>query len=273
MPADHIMVLLGTGIVVALAQGVLGLGGAFIMVPVLVAIFTRQDIPADTAVKLAIGSNLLVVLTTAISSSVAHHREGSVWWKAAVILGISGAVGALIGSILTSQLISGEVLKPAFGVLTILVGIRMLISNGSKNEGEPEDNPMVWLIWGFPAGLVVGVIGVGGGILFVPIMTTVFRFSMHRAVGTSTGTMLLTASAGTLGYVLNGLSVSGLPAYSIGYVNLTAWVCLAATSIGTAQIAARVAHKLQEKVIRIIFVILMLYMGLGMIGLFEWPGF
>ena len=103
----------------------------------------------------------------------------------------------------------------------------------------------------------------------VPIMAVALKFKMHRAVGTSTGLMMFTSTAGALGYILNGMGVSGLPAYSIGYFNLPVWICLAATSVGMAQVGARVAHRLTARILRIIFVVVMFYMGLKMIGVFD----
>ena len=269
MPATDILILLGTGVGVGLAQGILGVGGGFIMVPVLVTLFQRQGLPIDIAIPLAFGSSLLVIFTTAVSSSWAHHRERDVWWKAAVVMGIAGAAGATAGSTLTSQVISGEVMKSVFGAVVILAGLRMLLWVGPKSEGEPQKNPIIWLAWGFPTGVIVGLIGIGGGIIAVPIMVTIFRFKMHRAVGTSNGMMLFTASAGALGYLLNGLEASGLPQYSVGYVSLLAWICLATTSVTAAQIGAKLGHRLTEQVVRVLFVLLMFYIGLDMLGIFD----
>jgi uncharacterized membrane protein YfcA len=269
MPAIDILILLGTGVGVGLAQGILGVGGGFIMVPVLVALFQRQGFPIDIAIPLAFGSSLLVIFITAVSSSRAHHREGNVWWKAAAVMGVAGAAGAGVGSTLTSQVISGEAMKSVFGVVVILAGVRMLLWTGPKSEGELQENPAIWFVWGFPTGVIVGLIGTGGGILAVPIMATIFKFKMHRAVGTSNGMMLFTASAGALGYLLNGLEVSGLPQYSVGYVSLLAWICLAPTSVTAAQIGTKLGHRLTEQVVRVLFVLLMLYIGLNMLGMFE----
>jgi len=269
MSEVDILILLGTGVAVGLAQGILGVGGGFVMVPVLVAVFLRQDLPVDLAVRLAFGTSLLVIFTTATSSSWAHHREGNVWWKAAVVLGVAGAGGAAIGSTLTSQVISGEVMKSVLGGMLILVGLRMLLSLQPESEGEPRDKPILWFAWGFPIGIVVGLVGVGGGILAVPLMTLVFRFKMKQAVGTSSAMMLFTASAGALGYFLNGRGASGLPDYSVGYINLVAWMCVAATGVVVAQIGAKMGQKLTERVVRVIFVLLMFYMGLDMLGIFS----
>ena len=265
-----ILVLLATGIGVGLAQGLLGLGGAFIMVPVLILLFAWQDIPVDTAVPLAFGTSLSVAFATAISSAWAHSREGDVWWKAAMILGLSGAMGALVGSTLTSQVIAGEIMRSVFGVATIVSGAAMLVSRERDYEEKARDNPLLWSIWGFPVGVSVGILGIGGGIVLIPLMTIVLKFKMHRAVGTACGTMLFTTSFGALGYLLNGLGAKDLPSASIGYINIVAFLCLVATSLVTAQVATRIGHRLTERVLKIVFVSLMLYLGLRMIGLFEW---
>lgn len=267
-----IAVLLITGLAVGFAQGLLGVGGCFIMVPVTVTIFTDMDFPVDMAVKLAFGTNLLVVLPTAMSSSLAHHRRGAVWWRAAIILGVAGAAGALLGSTVTSRFIQGDSLKVAFGVVVILSGIRLLTGRPPSIEEEPKYSPLVWIGIGFPVGFVCGLIGIGGGVLMVPIMALALKFEMHRAVGTSTGLMMFTSGAGALGYILNGMGVAGLPAHSIGYLNLPTWICLAGTSVGMAQIGARMAHRLTATILRAIFVLVMFYMGLKMIGVYDWLG-
>jgi hypothetical protein len=211
-----------------------------------------------------------VVLPTAISSSWAHNRRRAVWWRAGAILGASGAAGALLGSTLTTQFISGEVLKIAFGAVVLAASIRMLTARPPKVEEEPKDNPRLWVAWGLPIGIVIGLLGIGGGIIMIPVMVLVFKFKMHHAIGTSTAMMMLTSLAGTIGYMVNGLGVSGLPPRCIGFVDPLAWICLAATSAAIAQVGARIAHGLPAKQLRWVFIIVMFYMGLRMIGLFSW---
>ena len=264
-----IAVLLITGLAVGFAQGLLGVGGSFIMVPVTVMVFDNIDVPVDMAVKLAFGTSLAVVLPTAVASSLAHHQRGAVWWRAAVILGAAGAAGALLGSTVTSRFIEGDSLKVAFGAVVILSSLRLLTAKPPSIEEEPKDSALAWIGFGFPVGFVCGLIGIGGGILMVPIMTLALKFGVHRAVGTSTALMMFTGGAGALGYIVNGLAVSELPAHSIGYLNLPTWICLAATSVAMTQLGARVAHRLTARVLMIVFVILMLYLGLRMIGVFD----
>ena len=267
-----IVLLLVTGIAVGFGQGLLGVGGSFIMVPVMVGIFTGMDLSTDLAVKLAFGTALAVAFTTAIGSSLAHHRRGMVWWKAAVALGVAGAAGALLGSTVTSRYIHGDTLKVVFGAVVILSVIRLITARPPLAKGEPRDSVPLWAACGFPLGFVSGLIGIGGGILVIPLLTAILKFRVHLSVGTSTGVILFTSSAGALGYVVNGLDVGGLPDYSIGYLHLPSWVCLAATSVAMTEFGARVAHRLNARVLMTVFIILMLYLGLRMIGVFDWLG-
>jgi len=66
--------------------------------------------------------------------------------------------------------------------------------------------------------------------------------------------------------------VPGLPPYSIGYINLPMWLCLAGMSVPLAQLGAKTAHALPAKQLRYIFIAVMVYIGLRMMGVFSWLG-
>jgi len=269
MALSHIIILLITGLGVGFASGLLGIGGCFIMIPVQYWIYCAMGVSPGVAIKLAFGTNLFVVLPTALSGSLGHHRKGAVWWKAAMVLGGCGLVGAVIGATVATHL-PGKLLKVVFGLAIVAGAVRMLTARPPKVEEEPKDSPALWALWGFPLGLVTGLIGIGGGVLMVPVMTLFLKFKIHRAVGTSTAMMILTSIGGLIGYIANGWGVPGIPSPHLGYVHIWSWLCLAATSIGMAQVGARVAHLLPGKQLKMIFIIVMLYMGLKMIGVFGW---
>jgi uncharacterized membrane protein YfcA len=256
-----------TGMLVGLASGLLGLGGCFIMVPVLYWVYTSMGFSSDIAIKVAFGTNLLVVLPTVMSSAFGHNKRGTVWWRAAIVIGIAGAIGAVIGATIASHL-PGEVLKIIFGIGILAGALRMLTAKPPKLEQEPEDNPALWAAWGFPIGIISGLIGIGGGVLMIPVMVLILKFKMHQAVGTSAALMIFTSFGGVFGYIINGLGVGGIPPHSIGYVNLTSWLMLAATSVPMAQVGVILAHKLPAKQLKYIFIVLMIYMSLKMIGVF-----
>ena len=271
MTITHIITLLVTGIGVGFGGGLLGLGGAYIMTPVQYTVFINMGVPADMAIKLAFGTTLLVILPTAISGTWRHHRQKAVWWKAAIVMGVCSLIGAFGGATIASHL-PGAVLKITLGGIILLVGLRMLTSRPPQIEEEPKDNLWLWVVWAIPIGMVSGLVGIGGGIVAVPVMTLALRFKMQNAIATSLAMMILTSTGGIIGYVTNGIGVPNLPAYSIGYVNLQSWFLLAVTSTGMAQVGAITAHRLPTRLLKYIFIAIMFYMGLKMLGVFGWLG-
>ncbi|MBN1102230.1 MAG: sulfite exporter TauE/SafE family protein [Deltaproteobacteria bacterium] len=265
----QIIALLVTGLGVGFASGLLGVGGCFIMVPVQFWALTSIGVDPTIAIRIAFGTNLLVVLPTAFSGAMTHHKKGAVIWKAGVIFGIAGAIGAFFGAFIAAHL-PGGVLKVAFGIAIILGALRMLTAKPIKITEEPSDSALAFILWGIPLGIVSGIIGIGGGVLMIPIMVFFLKFKMHQAVGTSTALMIFTALGGSLSYLINGLGVQGLPPYSTGYLNWLQWILLAGCSIPLAIVGAKTAHLLPAKQLKYIFIIVMFYMGLKMIGVFAW---
>lgn len=269
MELHHIAALLATGLGVGFACGLLGIGGCFIMIPVQYWVYCAMGIDPGIAIKLAFGTNLFVVLPTAISGATGHHRKSAVWWKAALVLGLCGLIGAIIGATIAAHT-PGVILKIVFGAVILLGGMRMLTAKPPKIEEEPKDSPLLWALWGIPMGIVTGFIGIGGGVLMVPVMTLFLRFAIHHAIGTSTAMMIFTSIGGVIGYIINGWNVPGIPSPHLGYVHIWSWLALAATSVGMAQVGARTAHLLPAKRLKLMFIIVMFYMGLKMIGVFQW---
>jgi uncharacterized membrane protein YfcA len=253
------------------ASGLLGVGGGFITVPVSYWIIQAMGISPDIAIRIAFGTSLLVILPTAISGTWRHNKKKAIHWKIALILGSCALVGALVGATLAAHL-PGEILGIGFGGLVLAVALWMglgLMPKLARQAEEPRENFGLVAACGFPIGIVTGLTGLGGGVLIVPMLVLALNFPMNIAVGTSVASIIFASLGGIVGYIVNGLEVPGLLPYSIGYVNLPIWLCLAATSIPLAQFGARAAHTLPAKQLRYIFTAFMVYTGLRMIGVFQ----
>lgn len=274
LTATYISILLATGVGAGFASGLLGVGGGFVMVPVMYWVIVATGVPAATAIRIAFGTSLLVILPTALSGAWRHNKRKAVRWKAALILGPCGLVGGLAGATLAAQL-PGETLKLGFGGFVLAVAVWMglgMTPRLAKEAVEPKDNLWFLMALGFPIGMVSGLTGLGGGALIVPALVLALDFPMHIAVGTSVASIVFTSLGGVVGYVINGIGVPSYLPYSIGYINLPIWLCLAATSVPMAQFGSMTAHALPAKQLRYIFVAVMLYIGLKMIGAFSWLG-
>jgi len=195
-----------------------------------------------------------------------------VWWRAVISFGLAASAGALVGSTLTARYLPGDALIIAFGAVLLLVAARMLTGRPPRTQDTPRSQVPLWVLSGSGIGLTSGLIGVGGGILAVPIMTMGFQFGVLRAIGTSTGIMVFTSGAGALGYIINGLFTPGLPELSLGLVHVPTWSMLAVTSVTTTVLGARLAHRVSARVLVTVFSVLMTYLGLRMIGAFDWLG-
>ncbi|WP_342304912.1 sulfite exporter TauE/SafE family protein [Methanolobus sp. ZRKC5] len=266
-----IISLLITGLAVGLAAGILGVGGCFIMVPIQFWVLSQMGVDPTIAIRIAFGTNLAVVLPTAISGAYGHNKKGAVLWKQAVYLGAFGFCGAIGGAYVASNL-PGDVLKIAFGLVILLGAARMLTAKPPHKDEKITESPVLYAVAGIILGLVSGIIGIGGGVIMIPIMVMGLKFRMHQAVGTSTAVMALIAIGGILSYVYNGWNIAGLPAYSLGYVNMLQFVLLAGTSVPMAYIGSKIAHKLSHKNLKNLFIVVMAYMGLKMIGVYSWLG-
>jgi len=264
-----IFILLGTGTVAGFTGGMLGLGGAFIMTPLQYLVYTNMGLSTDVAIKTAFGTSLLVVLAIAVSAAWRHHREQAIEWRVATIMGVCGMIFALVGATLASH-IPGAALKITFGVIAIISSVRMFIATREWVEAEPGNRPFLWAAWAIPIGLFSGLLGVGGGVLLIPILVIILKFKMHHAVANSLAIMIFTSIGGVIGYIINGIGVADRLSYSIGYINLTSWALLAVPAAILAQVGAAVTHKMPRRLLMYIFVVVLLYIGVRMIGVFEW---
>jgi uncharacterized membrane protein YfcA len=260
-----LLILLGAA--VGFAAGLLGIGGGMLLVPFLTLIFAGEDFPQEHIVHIAIATSLTTILFTSLSSVRAHHARGAVLWKVAKML----APGILLGSVAGAQ-VAGAIktswLALAFALFVGFSATQMLVDRKPK----PTREMPAWagmLGAGTLIGVVSSFVGAGGGFISVPFMTWC-NVRIHNAVATSAALGFPIALAGSLGYVLAGLHVSGLPGGNIGFINLPALLCIVSSSVLLAPLGARTAHNMDVKSLKRAFAFLlyilaayMLYKGIS----------
>ena len=186
--------------------------------------------------------------------------------KPGIQLGIFGIIGSAIGGFVASGLPS-RVLEIIFGCLLLFIAVKNIIDiNKEREEAKIPFNLISTGIVGLLVGFSSGLLGVGGGIFLIAILTALFGFSLIEAIGTSSVFICLTAIGGFLSYVVSGWGVSTFP-YSIGYVSIINFALIACFSVPLASIGAKFAHRLPQKKLKIIFSILVLYIALKMLGI------
>ena len=250
------------GVVAGVLAGLLGIGGGLVIVPMLVFCFTRQGIPDDVIMHLALGTSLASIMFTAVSSFRAHHRRGAVHWEVVRKIVIGIFTGTFIGTCIAAELPT-RYLKGFFVVFLYYVGVQMLTNQKPRPSRQIPGHTAMFGV-GNVIGVVSSLVGIGGGTLSVPFMVWC-NMSVHHAIGTSAAIGFPIAVAGSIGYVYNGLTVPGLPELSVGYVYLPALVGIVVTSVMTAPLGVRLAHRLPVDRLKRIFAVLLLAVGTRML--------
>lgn len=267
MDIPQILLLLAAGGVTGLLAGFFGVGGGIILVPILLWAYTSLfGVSTLVATHLSFGTSLLVVIFASLSSAVQYTRNGHVVWRAVAVIGTASVLGALAGAAVAAGL-EAKMLQRIFGVVVAAAAVRLL-AEGSKKEEEREPNlaiPGLAAI-GLVVGLVSSLAGVGGGVFSIPMMYTLLRFPLKRALGTSSATIVITAGAAMTGYVVNGLQepLMAQYAFTLGYVDYLHAVPIILGTIPLAKLGATLAHRTRAERLRRIYGIFLLVIAVKM---------
>ncbi len=266
--------LLG-GAIAGIFAGLLGVGGGIIIVPLLSFLFPLLSISPEHAYHLALGTSLASIMVTSVASSRAHHKRGAVRWEIFRAISPGILLGTFMGGIMASH-IPNAYLKAFFVAFLYFIAFDMIfgkkktekkitsspeaLENISKTE--PESNgqlpgKLVISAIGTTIGLISSFVGIGGGTMSVPFMLY-YQVPIRIAVGTSAAIGFPIALAGTLGYIVGGYDVAGLPEFTLGYVHILAFVGLASASYFTAPYGAALAHKLPVQTLKRFFAIFLI---------------
>lgn len=239
--------------------GLFGIGGGLIIVPVLLFSFGLQGIDPEIAAHLAVGTSLATIVFTSLSSIRSHNKHEAVRWDLFRPMTLGIVVGAIAGA-WTASILSGPVLELVIGVFVILVAIKMLMGLDPK-PGRDVPGTAGLGIAGGGIGWASAIFGIGGGTLTVPYLSWC-NVRMQQAVGTSAACGLPIATAGALGNIWTGWHNPLTPEHSLGFIYLPAFLGIIATSVLFARVGVSFAHRLDPRVLKRIFAIMLVLVGL-----------
>lgn len=284
----HILLLIGLGGVVGLLSGLFGVGGGFLMTPLLIMIGIPPTVSA------ASDSNQIVAASA--SGTLAHYRLGNVDFKMGILLLIGGVSGGTLGvqiiKILRSIGNADFVIKVTYVVILSLIGGYMFLESLRKLKGPSEEKkdslapsprPSIYarsmkslpfktdfpksgiqvsvllpIILGFFVGILAAIMGVGGGFLMVPCMVYLLRMPMHVVIGTSLFQIFFTC-----------VNVTIMQSYLNHTVDFMLALLLLIGSASGVQIGARLSKRLKGDQLKIllasIVLAVMIKMLLGLI--------
>lgn len=249
------LALLGLGALAGLIGGMVGISGGMMTIPGLLALFHYQGkIPPEHVMHFAIGTSLAAMVLNGISATWVQSKRRAVRWEVVLKMSWGALGGALIGSWLAEHS-SSTLLEKIFAIAAAIIGLYFLFikirrrADGTDGERVPRTGKLMLL--GSFTGFLAGVLGIGGGIITVPILLHL-RMKEHQAVATSIALGLFTSFLVAVLFSWWGAEEVDL-ANSIGYVYLPAFLLLGIASFLVAPIGVDLSHKLSTVWLRKLF--------------------
>ena len=179
------------GLAAGFLSGLFGVGGGTLIVPALVLVLAMGQ-------RLAHGTSLAAVLPIAASGLIGYAVEDTVDWLVALALTLGAMGGAVIGTHALHRL-SARALSRAFALVLIIGAVRLVVD---RSEGTGRDDLTVLafaalVLIGLVAGVLAGLLGVGGGVVMVPAMILAFGMPAAVAKGTSLAVIIPTSVVAT----------------------------------------------------------------------------
>ncbi|HEX2729793.1 MAG TPA: sulfite exporter TauE/SafE family protein [Rubrobacteraceae bacterium] len=228
------------GVVGGLLAGLVGVGGGIVFVPGLVYV-------AGWNIKEAVAASLVIIIFSSITGTIRNAKsEDPVNWRVAGILSLAVAPASLIG-VAISRVSSDTVVEIVFSVILLLLAYPT-----ARGRPEFDETKKIPLLWVFVAGIFIGalsgLVGVGGGVVMVPLMVLGMGIGTKRAVSTSLAVIMFTGVVGSIGYIATGFrgaeQLLSLPPLIVGSM-IGAWI------------GVKIRDPLPENVVRVGFAIFM----------------
>lgn len=257
MSSKQALWLCAAGLAIGLLAGGFGVGGGILAVPVLIMVFNKR--PHDATV-----TSLAVIVPTALVAAITYDTRLKSEAGTGINLGIAAwvAIGAVLGSagigVPLAQKVSGRTLNKTFGVLLILVSLRMCLM--PHHEGQLTQSHVAMAFCGVLIGAMSGFFGVGGGIIAVPLFTMVFGMTQRVAQGTSVAMALPACLAGVTRAHFS-------PEVDVDW--RAAGVMAPASMVGSLA-GAWLAGGSPDRLLQHGFAVLLVLTALRMVGVFAW---
>ena len=234
------------GLVVGAFGTLIGAGGGFLLVPVLLLLHPGERVQTITSISLA------VVFLNAASGSLAYARLRRIDYRTGVVLAVAGAPGSVLGALSTSFLPRGP-FDIVFGLLLIGLGAYLVARRGVTGPKAPPDRVNLGL--GATLSVLIGyfssALGIGGGIIHVPLLIQVLGYPVHIATATSQFILLQMSLVGTLTHLAAG-ELSG---------SLRQIVFIGGGMLAGAQLGAALSQRLQGR-----WIVVALAVALAIVG-------
>ena len=196
-------------------------------------------------------TSLATIILTSLRSVHAHHQAGAVDWGVLRNWTPWIVIGAIVGMVVAGEL-SARALTLFFGSMAIVLAAQFVFGRPAWSLADSMPGGWVRGVLGMTLGALSALMGIGGGIFGVTLMTLCGR-SMHSSVATAAGFGVAIGLPGAVTAMVAGHGLPDLPPGSLGFVNIPAFVLISVCTVSMAPFGARLAHSLDGVLLRRLF--------------------
>jgi len=261
---------LAVGLLAGALSGLIGIGGGAVMVPFLYFFLGKAglagiSVPADEQAVMAHATSLLVIVPISLRGAWLYHRAGLVEWQAVGRMGLASVVGAVVGARVAIAL-PGQLLKVAFGIFLLFVSIRLMVGRGREGGAEDEGRGLgirlgPALAGGAAVGFFSALLGVGGGLVAIPLLIYVLHVPLRRVSATSLAIITFTAFTGVVAYAVSGAATHAGGAGFLAYFHLPASLALAVGALVAVPLGTGTQLRLPTRALRWVFAVIIFLLG------------
>ena len=256
-------ILIIAGSLVGTLSGLLGIGGGLIIVPLLAYVLIHfHQVTFDQAMLMAIATSLASIIFTGGVSSFFHTKRNNMNWSIATHY-IPGVFLGSLAMAFSIPHLNIVFIKHAFIIYTFLAAYEIFKSPKIKSSVQLPS--MIFAnLYGFTIGSTSTIIGIGGGTMFVPYFIY-HKVNPRLAVGLSSSLGIFIGLGASFGFIKNGLHLSQLPQFSLGYIYLPGLIFLTTSSLIFVRLATKWIHQISISSLKKIFACLLIFIGLSML--------
>jgi hypothetical protein len=233
------------GVLSGALGGLMGVGGGIILIPLLVHALHRSQHEAH-------GTSLAFIVAVSLAAGTSYLRREHLDVPLAALLALGAVPGVLLGARIARAL-SGRRLRRLFGLLLLATAVRLLVIPPHPEAAGAPWPPHFEVALGAAAGVVAGLMGVGGGVILVPVLVLAQRIDQHTAQGISLLVIVPTAIAGAWSHARHGHVVTRLlPALMAG-------------GAAGAWLGAALAHRIEAPLLSRLFALFLFPVSIQMI--------
>lgn len=256
-----VLIFLGLGLFAGLAAGMLGIGGGVLLVPSLYFVLPAAGVQSTVLSYTVIGTSLFCGSFASFSSAISHLRSQNVDLRRVFLFSAGSIIAASVMPLFVVK-IDSATLKLVFGFILVFILTKMLFELKEKKETSIEISNKFLPVFGIIAGSLAAMTGIGGGVLFVPILTYFYAVNLKRSIGTSSAAIFLTMLSSTISYSL--MQPGNNSGFQLGYINLFAGIPTAFGAVIGAVAGAHIVLKTPVLLVKRIFSLFLILIILRM---------